>query len=165
MEIIELNSLHAEAYQHLRLEGLKKHPENFGASYDEELHYTIDDYSERITAHQSNVFGAFNNEKLIGIVTLFKESKLKMKHKAFIFGMYVTEESRGLGAARKLMEAALNKARAQPEIEQVYLTVMSANHPAKKLYLSLGFEPYAKEPHALKIGTYYYDEEHMLLML
>ncbi|MDQ0271518.1 GNAT family N-acetyltransferase [Cytobacillus purgationiresistens] len=113
----------------------------------------------------SETFGAFIDHQLIGAVTLFKESKLKMKHKSSIFAMYVLEEKRGLGAGKKLMLTAIKTARETPEIEQVQLTVMSLNIPALKLYASLGFEPYGKERHALKIDDNYFDEDHMVLFL
>ncbi|MCW1928107.1 GNAT family N-acetyltransferase [Bhargavaea beijingensis] len=43
------------------------------------------------------------------------------------------------------------------------MAVVSDNGPAKKLYTSLGFENYGTEPHALKVGGKYYDEDLMVL--
>lgn len=48
-------------------------------------------------------------------------------------------------------------------LEQIKLTVVSENHPAKKLYKSLGFEVYGIERNALKFNGQYYDEDLMVL--
>jgi RimJ/RimL family protein N-acetyltransferase len=45
------------------------------------------------------------------------------------------------------------------------LTVVSDNHPAKRLYESLGFETYGVERRALKYNGQYYDEDLMVLWL
>ena len=79
--------------------------------------------------------------------------------------MYVTPEMRGKGVAKSLMHEAIDKARTLEGIEQIYLTVVSSNVAAKKLYTSLGFEVYGTEKRALKIEQTYLDEDLMVLFL
>jgi hypothetical protein len=43
--------------------------------------------------------------------------------------------------------------------------VATSQPAARQLYLSLGFESFGCERHALKIGDVYVDEEHMSLSL
>ena len=64
-----------------------------------------------------------------------------------------------------LLEAAIARARETPGVEQLILAVVTVNTPARNLYLSLGFEPYGREPLALKLGDRYLDEELMVLFL
>ncbi|WP_066295790.1 GNAT family N-acetyltransferase [Bacillus sp. FJAT-29937] len=165
MNIRLLNPNDAVAYRDLRLIALKNHPAAFASSYEEEKDRPAEVYGERFQSGDSFTFGAFENEALIGSVTLFKESKLKLKHRANIFAMYVSPEKRKMGIGKHLMASALKKARELNEIEQIYLTVEATNEPAKKLYQSFGFETFGRDPKALKIEDVYFDEEHMVLYL
>jgi ribosomal protein S18 acetylase RimI-like enzyme len=113
----------------------------------------------------SYTFGAFENEKLLGVVTLVMEQKNKIKHRANIYAMYVTPERRGIGIAKNLMIEAVKKANQLNGIEQIYLSVVSNNEPAKKLYNYMGFETYGIDKKALRVDDLYHDEELMVLYL
>jgi ribosomal protein S18 acetylase RimI-like enzyme len=165
MNIRKLNPQDADAYFQIRLEGLYKNPEAFGSSYEEEKKQTSEKYKERFQASNSFTFGAFDESKLIGVITLLTESIMKMRHRATIVAMYVTPGMRGKGIAKKLMNEAINKARSLKGIEQIHLTVVSSNSSAIRLYSSLGFEAYGTEKRALKIGEDYFDEDFMVLFL
>jgi len=75
--------------------------------------------------------------------------------------MYVTPRVRKQQIGRRLVQEALQILKEHPLIEQVHLSVVQTNEAAKALYQSLGFESYAIEPRALKIGDMYHDEELM----
>jgi len=165
MNIRRLSPEDAEDYFQIRLEGLYKNPEAFGSSYEEEKKQTFQKYKERFQASNSFTFGAFDESKLIGVITLLTESMMKMRHRATIVAMYVTPGMRGKGIAKKLMNEAINKARSLQGIEQIHLTVVSSNSSAIRLYSSLGFVAYGTEKKALKIGEDYFDEDFMVLFL
>ncbi|WP_026694051.1 GNAT family N-acetyltransferase [Peribacillus kribbensis] len=165
MEIRQLNSSHADAYKNIRLESLKQNPEAFGSSFEEEKDRDVKVYEESLSAEGQFAFGAFDDGELAGVVSLVLEQKVKLLHKAFIFAMYVKKEKRGEGIGRKLMQAAIQKAKELPQTEQILLSVVSTNESAKNLYSSLGFKTYGFEKKALKIQDAYYDEEHMVLFL
>lgn len=63
------------------------------------------------------------------------------------------------------MVEAIKKANSLSGIEQIYLSVVTTNEPAKKLYVSLGFEFFGRGKRALKFDHTYYDEDHMVLFL
>ena len=67
--------------------------------------------------------------------------------------------------ARALFEVLLERARSQPGLEQILLTVAVEQTAAKRLYRSLGFEVFGHERHALKVDGAYVDEDHMVLWL
>ncbi|MEH6987423.1 GNAT family N-acetyltransferase [Cytobacillus firmus] len=165
MEIRLLRPDDAEIYKELRLEGLKKNPEAFGSSYEEEAGRPPEVYGERFKTENSFHYGAFEDGKLIGVVSLVRDTGLKMKHRTNIYAMYVTESARKNGIGKSLVSKAVEKARSWDGVEQIHLAVMSENMPAKKLYASFGFEVYGKERHALKIDGKYFDEDLMALFL
>lgn len=165
MKIRVLTSNDAEAYRNLRLMALQNHPEAFSSSFEEEKDRPANIYETRFQSEESFTFGAFENEQLIGNVTLLKETKVKLKHRANILAMYVSPNNRRMGYGKSLIATALKKAKELEGIEQIYLSVEATNEPAKKLYTSFGFETYAKDKNALKIAGSYYDEEHMVLFL
>ncbi|WP_102273016.1 GNAT family N-acetyltransferase [Cytobacillus massiliigabonensis] len=165
MNIRLLSPNDSDAYRIMRLVALQKHPSAFASSYEEEKDRSAEFYGERFHSEESFTFGAFEEEKLIGSVTLLRETKLKLKHRALIVAMYVSEETRRRGVGKALISAALEKAKEIEGIEQIYLAVESTNEPAKNLYLSFGFEVFGKDRRAIKIEDNYYDEEHMVLCL
>jgi RimJ/RimL family protein N-acetyltransferase len=48
---------------------------------------------------------------------------------------------------------------------QIQLCVNAENVRARNLYLALGFKPFGLEPRAMRVGSQYFDEEHMVLRL
>lgn len=165
MNIRLLTPNDSDAYRKMRLVALQKHPSAFASSYKEEKDRSAAFYGERFQSEESFTFGAFEEEKLTGSVTLLRETKLKLKHRALIVAMYVSDESRRKGVGKALISAALEKAKGIEGIEQIYLAVESTNEPAKRLYSSFGFEVFGKDKKAMKIEDIYYDEEHMVLFL
>jgi ribosomal protein S18 acetylase RimI-like enzyme len=167
MEVLRLDRSHAVTYLQLRLEALQTNPEAFGASYEETIarKNPVEHTAARLDQRENYTYGAFVEGKLVGMLILVPEAAEKMKHKASIFGMYVTPEFRSIGVARALMEKAILKARELKELEQINLTVVTTNLSAKGLYTSMGFISFGVEKRALKYREEYFDEEYMVLFL
>ncbi|ULT57695.1 GNAT family N-acetyltransferase [Neobacillus drentensis] len=167
MEIRLLTPSVATNYWALRLEALKNHPEAFLTSYEEAVtrENAVEQTARNFTAEGNYTFGAFDKDELIGVVTLLQEERMKIRHRANIFAMYVTPRSRGLGAGKALMTAAIQKAKDVGGIEQINLNVTANNHRAKQLYIQLGFQEFGLEKNALKIDGVYYDDAYMVLHL
>lgn len=165
MQIRVLDSNDAVNYKKIRLEALKMNPESFSSSYEEEKDYPLERYESRLKGEESLTFGAFDQEQLVGVVTLIFEMKNKLKHRANIAAMYVNSENRKQGIGKGLMAKAINKAKTMDGIEQIYLGVVSTNEAAKKLYHSLGFETYGIDKRAFKFEDTYFDDELMVLFL
>ena len=150
MEIRMLNSLEdAEKYRSIRLESLKNTPEAFASSYEEEKDFSIEKFINQVQSNDSFTYGAFEKGELVGIITLYEEKLNKLRHRAHIGAMYVSDSIRGLGIGKALMEEAIEKAKSIEGLEQVYLAVVSTNESAKKLYSSLGFEVFGTEKKGL----------------
>lgn len=168
MNIRLLNESDSQVYQVVRLQALKNDPDSFGSTYEQEAVRPLEKYAERIQ-HTKNQFtlGCFDDsDSLIGIVNFAREDRLKTAHKGNVYGMYVYPEFRGQGVGRSLLLALIQKATRECDgLEQIHLTVVSNNEPAKRLYTMLGFEVYGVEPHALKFDGHYFDEDLMILRL
>ena len=167
MEIRMLTSLDdAEKYRSIRLESLKNTPEAFASSYEEEKDFSIEEIKDTLQSEDAFTYGAFDNDELVGIITLYKDKLHKLSHRAHIGGMYVSPSKRSLGVGKVLMEKAIKKAKEVEGLEQVYLAVVSTNESAKNLYSSLGFEGFGTEKKGLKLeDTIYFDVDFMILYL
>jgi len=149
-----LTNSDAADFRSLRLEGLKRHPDAFGASYDEEATYGLDFFADRLK--QCSIFGGLINTDLVGIVGFYTCTGEKAQHKGVLYGLYVQDDARGSGLAGQLVQAVLSHARAH--VEYVQLSVVTSNHHARRFYEKFGFELYGLEPKALKVDGIYLDE-------
>jgi ribosomal protein S18 acetylase RimI-like enzyme len=168
MEIRPLTAHEAEAFSRLRLEGLEREPEAFTESPEEHKAKSLEEIAGYLGSGFSPdrfVLGAFDNGQLVGVTGFFRRQGPKIRHRGEIWGVYVREESRGLGIGRALMAEMIRLLHSVPGLEQVALGVSVGNLSARRLYESFGFRAYGREARALKIGEAYVDEELMVLYL
>jgi len=148
-------------------ESLENEPFAFGRSAEEHYHIPVETIAQRFRDSHPGYFtlGAFENGSLVGMATFMRDEGLKERHKGRVFGVYVSKEQRRIGLARTLITALLERAKRDPSLEQVLLGVATGQTAARQLYRSLGFETYGTEPKALKVGSQYIDEDHMILWI
>ena len=142
----------------MRLGGLQASPAAFCSSYEEECATPLATIEAELAPGMRNRFGAFDGDTLAGIVAVGREGALKLRHKAFIVGMYVAPAYRGRGVGRMLLEHAYAVASAFEGVKLVSLGVTSGNAPALALYESLGFQIYGQAPDATCVDGVFYDE-------
>jgi RimJ/RimL family protein N-acetyltransferase len=167
MEIRRLTESDAEAMWNLRRNALEGSPGSFGESVEEHQRTSVADFAERLRSggSESFVFGAFENSTLIGMAGFYRERHAKRRHKGHVWGVFVYPEYRGHGVAKAMMSSLIAAARPLPGLVSISLSVTSAEEPARRLYLSLGFRPFGLEPRALQVDGTYLDELHMTLDL
>jgi len=165
MQVRRLKEDDAPALLVLRREALEREPASFGESLEEFLALPSSTYADRLRSggDENFIYGAFQDSALIAMAGFVRERRAKRRQKGVIWGVYVTPAHRGKGVSRAVMTALLDSARALPGIGYIYLTVTSAQSPARQLYQSLGFRSFGTEPRALAAGGRYFDEEHMVL--
>jgi len=154
IQIRRLTPADAASYRDIRLEALRCNPESVGSTFDAENAQPLTFFSDRIGG--SNVFGAFQGSKLVGIAGLLIGKGQKEAHKGRLVGMYVRPSARKVGVGRRLVETIIESAR--HSVELIQLAVVSDNEPARRLYERLGFVEYGLEKKALKQDGRYYDE-------
>lgn len=167
MMIRLLGPADAKEYLELRLEALKENPEAFSSSYEEVVNRPnpVAQYEKSFGLADQYNFGAFENDRLIGMVTLLPETKEKLKHKANIVAMYVTPSQRGKGLGSALLSEAIKQADKLEGITKINLSVVSINYGAKALYKKFGFESYGLEEKAIRVNNVFLDEDYMSLSL
>ena len=152
----------AAIYREMRLEGLKTHPDSFGASWEDEIEEPDSWWTGRLESN--TVFGGWiGNSPLLGVAGFYVPHASKQRHKGVLWGMYVRPDARGTGLAASLLQHVIAHARLQ--VEEIRLTVMASNDAARRLYSAAGFQPYGLERRALKVGDVYYDDMLMALPL
>ncbi len=155
----------AAQYRELRLRALKEHPEAFATSYEEDRERSPAEVAGRLAPGPEQVtLGAFADERLLGIATLIRPAKAKMRHRATLAAMYVAPEAREQKLGRALLERVIAVA-VEWGVSDVDLAVTVGNDAARKLYASAGFVTYGVQPRSLYVQGRYYDVEWMNLQL
>ncbi|WP_433738895.1 N-acetyltransferase family protein [Pseudomonas putida] len=161
MWIERLGASHALDYRALMLEAYDRHPQAFTSSVRERASMPLSWWESRLTGKLEVVFGAFVEGKLAGIVGLAFEAREKARHKATLFGMYVSAGVRQQGLGQQLVQAVLDEARTHQGLRLIKLTVTAGNEAAFNLYRRCGFVQYGLEPMAVRVGEEYLDKIHM----
>ncbi len=155
------------AFRALRLEALRRHPEAFVPSYEEERGIDPEVVPPRPRSDWMTggnfILGAYAFGWLAGAIGVRRWPRRKQRHKATLWLIYTDPALRGQGAGRKLLEQAIDLCRTDPELEVLHLSVGSESQAARVLYSSLGFESYGVEPRAMKLEDRYIDVELMAL--
>lgn len=163
IRIEQLRREQAGEFWKLRLEALKSHPEAFGSSYEEQAGTPMHEVELKINTEPGNyIQGAFTGKnELVGMAGFRREQAIKMHHKGMIWGVYVSQASRGQGIAGKLIREILLRGEELEGLRQIQLAVVTTNLSAAALYKKLGFVTYGIEKDALRVQGQTYDEELM----
>ncbi len=166
MHIRPLTESDVNIFRKLRLRALREEPAAYLRSADDFARQPIDVIRQTLIGSPENfVLGAFVDSVTLGMVGFRREQADKVRHVGNIWGMYVAPEARGQGIGKALMIEAIDRARSLTGLDHILLGVVESQTIARRLYAALGFVVYGREPHAVRIGDRYLDEELMILSL
>lgn len=167
LSVRELQAHDAPAYKALRDHALAHHEEAFTSDAPTEALRSAQSYAARLGDDPAGTFtlGAFHGDRLVGAVTCERDARSKVRHTGHLTGMmvYVAEQKRGVG--RALLDAAIERASADAELQQLTLNVTAGNAAAQRLYERAGFVRYGTLPRAILVNGRFLDKHHMLLNL
>ncbi len=156
----------ASAYYELRLAALKGDPRNFTSRYEDELAAGPALAEQRLANPLTLNYGAFADDRLVGLSTLVFNEMHRARHKASLVGMYVTPELRSRRVGGRLVEDMIAAARRKnPDLRKIMLEVVEGNDRAVAFYERLGFETFAVEPMATRWNDGYLGETMMARIL
>lgn len=170
MEIRKITGEDLEAFRELRLEALRDSPAAFCSDYEREAAVSAEKFNRGLKPgddfREAFVLGAWNaSNDLIGMAGFHVPDRLKTRHKAWIWGMYVKANHRGQGAGESLLRAIFKEAKQIEGLEQILLSAITFSDIARRLYQRVGFVEYGREPNSLKVDGVNYDEVLMILKI
>lgn len=131
-------------YKQLRLEYLRLEPTAFYLTPEEKEKDPEEDWKKDLNdfLESKNQFAYFAqvNGKLVGMSGAYREHGVKMAHIAVIFGVYVSNNFRGKGTGRKLLQTLLNDLESREDLAKLNLDVTTTQEAAINLYKKLGFK-------------------------
>jgi RimJ/RimL family protein N-acetyltransferase len=157
--IREAQPTDAIPFRELRLGALQDSPIAFTADYHKTLNQPLKYWEDMLSmqADESTIFLVEHENDLIGMTGISRDNSPKTRHSAWVWGVYVKPEWRGLHIAEELINSCFTWARAR-NIDLAKLGVSAVNQSAIRCYERCGFQTYGTEPRAVFYEGKYYDE-------
>ncbi|GAA5082089.1 GNAT family N-acetyltransferase [Roseibacterium beibuensis] len=157
-----LRTTEVEAAHALRLKGISEFPFAFLLTMDEARQTGVDQL--RRQAATGSLIGLFDGESLIGMAGLNSPTLDRIRHRAEIGPFYVEPDHHGTGAAELLMRSVVETARGQGTL-LLELNVWEDNARAVQFYRTHGFRTVGRIPAAVRGGSGWETDLHMVLDL
>lgn len=164
--IRKLEPHESSLYREIRLACLKNASDYFGSTYEEEVlnpKLKFETFIENASPDHF-MFGAFDDEQLIGITGFTRMSRQRDRHRGEVVQVYVDSSYRGQNVGEKLIRSVLEHAFALEGIEQVQLSAVAGNEKAIKLYEKIGFRTFGIQQNYFRMGNTYTDQQFMQLL-
>ncbi len=134
----------AEAFFALRLRCMHDAAAFFRSAPEDVAREGVAAARAAMASADQRVIGVFDGDTLIGIGGIARDGRVKLKHKALLYGMFVAGEASGRGLGLAIVEALI--AEAHGWVQSLHLTLMADNDRARMLYERCGFVVYGREP-------------------
>lgn len=149
-----------DAFIQIRSDSLRMSPEAFGSDpRAPEAFDRMATHKDLAAKNERNfILGYFQGERLVGMMGFILSERAKIRHRAFIWGVFVYADCRGMGIGKALMQELLARAAQLEGLDKIVLSVNHSSIAAKRLYESLGFKQYAVEKDAMRWNGVSLDE-------
>jgi GNAT superfamily N-acetyltransferase/predicted kinase len=144
----------------LRIQSEQEFPQFVGYNAEREMASGQAGISDLLAAYPSEgtlIWGAFESDRLIGVLAMSRRLSPKYRHKAFLWGMYVVPELRGRAVAHALMETAITWATEHPDVIAISLQVARSNLRGRQFYKRFGFTTFGIEQRSLFAAGQFHD--------
>ena len=131
-------------FKSLRLHALQTEPGVFAASYGAEAAYGEHRWRETVQGPGHQVFGLFDDQKLIGITAAFTWREDPCGETAILAMSFLLPEYRGRGLSRLLYDARLDWIRAQPQFKRVVVSHRDSNEISRRANQKYGFSVFQR---------------------
>jgi RimJ/RimL family protein N-acetyltransferase len=128
-------------FKEFRLQALKVAPGVFATSYEEAVTRSPEQWQTTIRGPVHQVFGLFDDERLIGITAVFTSRDDPSGETAELAMSFILPEYRGQGLSRLLYETRLDWIRAQPQFRRVIVSHRASNEASRRANQRYGFLP------------------------
>lgn len=156
MLIRQLSADDADILWQARLQALRESPAAFLSTLAEAQNDSAEVMRAQLADPGTRYLGVFVDGALVGFLRYVRPVRIARRHTAEVHSVHVDAGHRGRGIARQLFLAAFADARAEG-IESLTLTVLADNAAACRVYESLGFTVFGREPQAVKRAGAYTD--------
>ena len=138
-------------YKAIRLEALQLETGVFGSNYAREAGFTDEQWLARINGYDSDCFGLFHGDQLIGLTGIVIDwEDVTLAH---MTQSYIRKEHRGKGLSRLLYEARLAWVSERPQIRRLRIGHRDSNHRSMAANQRYGFKFVWREPHDWPDGS------------
>ncbi|MGW8026307.1 GNAT family N-acetyltransferase [Staphylococcus xylosus] len=152
-------------YKSLLLQGINKELEVLAWKLQNEKCLNDTDLHKLLSTDSTDciVLGAFEQDILMGAVTLIHHQTYSLSHKATLENMCVKDENQASkDQISNLLMRQIFKICNEKEIEILMTSLISNNISGKIFFSNLNFETLVLEHHARKYDNYYVDEHWLI---
>jgi RimJ/RimL family protein N-acetyltransferase len=144
MDALTVRALAASEWELLRefrLTALKEAPGVFATSHADAAQRTPETWQSLVSGPTNQIFGVFDNERLVGITGAFAWPDDRSGETANFVMSYIVAAYRGRGLSRLLYGAALGWTRAHPRFGRVIVAMRASNMASRRACERHGFTP------------------------
>lgn len=160
MIIRKLTAADSADFYNVRLLGLELHPEAFGTGADDFRNATDAQIKDQLNKNTQTDFtlGAFVEDRLAGLISLKREPKASVRHKATVWGFFVVPQHRQKNIGKDLLAKLISESRKIDGLDYLRAVVTINEMNSKRLFESAGFIEYGLEANGIKQNSKYYDQ-------
>jgi len=140
-------------FRDFRLNALKAAPGVFGGAYDTEVNDPPEKWQRIIKGQSDQVFGLFDEERLIGITAAFARREDPSGETAALAMSFILPEYRGRGLSRLCYETRLAWIRTVPQFKRVLVSHRKSNEASRRANAPFGFKETHRAPRVWPDGT------------
>jgi len=129
-----------DAFREMRLRALREHTGFFGVHPDEAAASPDSYWEETLDGRGKQVFGLFDDARMIGITAVFTDREDPSGETAFLAMSYILPEYRGRKLSRLLYQARIDWAKAQPPFKRIVVSHRTDNESSRRANQAFGFK-------------------------